>query len=67
VTSVAELGEIKGDEIELNPVFEFEQFGAGENGEVLGEFVSSGESGLLRRFQAAGVPMHPAVLRGSAR
>jgi len=59
VDTIAEIAGIQDERIGLNPVFSFARAG------TEGEFRSSGNSRLLRRFQAAGVTLHPAVV-GSA-
>lgn len=64
VSAISELGEITGDNVELFPVFEYVQYGMGERGQLQGEFRTSGRSQLLRRFKAAGMPLHPAVFGG---
>ena len=46
----------------LHEVYRFEQYGVDEHGRVLGEYACTGRSGLLERFQAAGVPLHPSCL-----
>jgi pilus assembly protein CpaF len=67
VITVAELGEVRGDKVALNPVFAFEQVGLDDRGQVQGHYTCSGTSGLLRRFRAAGVPIHPALFGGGKR
>jgi pilus assembly protein CpaF len=64
VTSIAELGEVKGETVELHPVFRYDQVGTDGQGRVIGEFVSSGHSRMLQRFRAAGVSVHPAIFGG---
>lgn len=68
VTTIAEVGEIERGRLPLHPVFEFAQEGVRSNGSVKGAFHGAGQSRLLRRFRAAGVPLHEAVLgTGEAR
>lgn len=62
VTTIAEPTQVAKGEIDLHPVFYFDQRGADASGNLVGDFVCSGHSGLLGRFRAAGVPLHPAVL-----
>jgi pilus assembly protein CpaF len=64
ITEISEPTQSSKEEVELHPVFRYNQTGSDASGNLMGEFVCSGRSGLVNRFQAAGVPLHPAVLGG---
>ena len=55
ITSISELVGFKGDEIKLNEIFSFEQFGITETGEVNGEFKIHSLPKIIDKIESKGI------------
>ena len=62
LATIAEIVGMQDNEVQLNPVFQYEHWGMDQRGKVQGGFTCAGRSFLLERFMAAGMPLHPSCL-----
>ncbi len=66
VVAVSEITGVEGDVITVQDIFVYQKMGVGENGEVLGEFVTSGfRPHIADRLQLSGVRLADELFEGS--
>ena len=63
LAAIAEIQGLRDGEVQLNYVYQYEQWGIDPTGQVEGGFTSTGRSILLERFMAHGLPLHPSCLQ----